>query len=72
MFSTPFELGSQGVDARAVAGFVLKPWEARLTPSPPDGWPTTLWLRMIAEMCFVYRGVPNVLVSPKLISCARP
>ena len=38
------------------AGFVLKPWEARLTPSPPDGCPTTLWLRMKLKCSFVYPG----------------
>ena len=45
VFSTPSNWGAKG-KMPPVVGFILNPWEARLTPSPPDGWPTTLELRM--------------------------
>src|SRR5215467_4114973 len=70
-FSMPSIDGASGT-IPGVPTPVWKPCEARLGPTPPEGWPTLLELRMkLKRSSFTIVGL-IVLVSLRLINCDRP
>ena len=69
--STPSVLGDNGT-MPGVFWPTTNPWDARLTPTPPTGWPRSVASRMKLKWNSLTAVELSVLVSPRASSCARP
>src|SRR5579859_4637210 len=70
-FSIPSIDGASGTIPE-VPGPVTKPWDARLGPTPPTGFPTLLKLLMKLKRTSFTAVAPKALVWERLMSWERP
>ena len=67
-----FRFGRQRNDAWRVQRPPRNPCDARLTPTPPTGWPRSVASRIKLKWNSFTAVELSVLVSPSASSCARP